>query len=247
MRVMRRGGIGPRAGRSSEGAGGVNKEFVMQRFVPWHAVVAAAFYLVLVPSSPAGAADAPRKPKSAQTYSVYRDEGPSTQLDNPADSGAFEDLHTLTRHLIRSAAQLSKYPVPDALPMVTRIDRVELERRGCPESAPHCSISALYESTRGIMLAADLKPETNLFHRSILLHELVHYLQEVGRELATAAPCERWFQRELEAYALQNRFLASVYSPDRVSYGGGRPACDVPAETQTHRARSVKEADAVEQ
>ena len=219
----------------------------MKRFVPWHAVVAAALSLVLVPSSPAGAADALRKPKSAQTYSVYRDEGPSTQLDNPADSGAFEDLHTLTRHLIRSAAQLSKYPVPDALPMVTRIDRVELERRGCPESAPHCSISALYESTRGIMLAADLKPETNLFHRSILLHELVHYLQDVGQELATASPCDRWYQREIEAYTLQNRFLSSVSSPERVSYAGARPTCEGAVTTQTHRAREVKEPDATNQ
>ena len=74
--------------------------------------------------------------------------------------------------------------------------------------------------------------------------------ETIARELGarfTVLSIDDAFQRELEAYALQNRFLASVYSPDRVSYGGGRPACDVPAETQTHRARSVKEADAVEQ
>lgn len=220
---------------------------LVQRLVSRHAVVAAAIAFALIPLAPAGAADTGKKAKAAQAYSVYRDEGLPMQPDNPADSAVYENLDALTRDLIRSAARLSKYPIPDALPIVARIDRAELERLGCPESVPHCQISALYEVTRGVMLAEELKPESNLFHRSILLHELVHYLQEVGRELATAAPCERWFQRELEAYALQNRFLASVYSPDRVSYSGGRPICDDAARTQTHRARPVKEADAAEQ
>jgi len=79
------------------------------------------------------------------------------------------------------------------------------------------------------------------------LHELVHYLQDVGQELATASPCDRWYQREIEAYTLQNRFLSSVSSPERVSYAGARPTCEGAVTTQTHRAREVKVPDVTSQ
>lgn len=198
-------------------------------------VAVAAVSLMVLPALAAG--DGPAR-KPAQAYSVYKDEGLDVQFDNPVDAAPFESLSELTRHLIRTAAQLSKYRLPDALPMVRRVERAELEQRGCPTHSPHCQVSALFEPTQGVMMAAELKPESNMFHRSILLHELVHYLQEEGGELATASPCERWYQREIEAYALQNRFLASVYSPERVSYAGARPTCE--SATHAHRGKDVK-------
>lgn len=182
--------------------------------------------------------------KAAQAYSVYpEDDDLPSQLDNHDDAAEYSSLLDLSRHLMRSAARISKYRLPEALPNVTRIPRAELERRGCPPGTTHCQIAALYVVTEGILIAEDLKPETNLFHRSILFHEMVHYLQEEGRELATSAPCDRWFQREVEAYALQNRFLVSVYSPERVSYSGARPTCE--PDAHTHRGKEVKVPDAV--
>ena len=179
---------------------------------------------------------------AARSYSnAPREEADPTVYDDPHVNAAFPDLVSLSRYLLLVASRISRYPLPDALPMVTRIPRADLEARGCPEGTRKCQVAALYEPTRGVMIAEDLSPETNLFHRSILFHELVHYLQEVGHELASAAPCERWYQRELEAYALQNRFLTNAYSPDRVSYSGARPTCDVEGDgTQTHRARGLK-------
>lgn len=187
----------------------------------------------------------PAKPRAAQAYSVYHEEeGLPSQLDNHDDAAAFDTLHELSRHLMRSAARMSKYRLPDALPNVTRISRAALERRGCSQNTSHCQIAALYVVTEGILIAEDLKPETNLFHRSILFHEMVHYLQEVARELATSSPCDRWFQREVEAYALQNRFLGGVYSPERVSYSGGRPTCE--PDSQTYLGKGLKAPDAVD-
>ena len=218
------------------------------KLIPRGAVVSVAWLvLVIVQSGPAqaGNGEPDRKSRTAQAYSTYNQEdGLPSQFDNHDDAARFDSLEELTRHLIRTASTISKYRMPEALPMVTRMERSELERRGCPEHARHCQVSALYEPTRGIMIAADLKPETNLFHRSILLHELVHYLQDVGQELATASPCDRWYQREIEAYTLQNRFLSSISSPERVSYAGVRPTCEGTATTQTHRAREVKVPDA---
>ena len=186
----------------------------------------------------------PAKPKAAQAYSVYHEEeGLPSQLDNHDDAAEFATLQELSRHLMRSAVRMSKYRLPEALPNVTRVARPDLERRGCPASATHCQVSALYVVTEGILFAEDLAPETNLFHRSILFHEMVHYLQEVNREMATSPPCDRWFQREVEAYALQNRFLGGVYSPERVSYSGARPTCE--PDAHTHRGQDVKAPDAV--
>lgn len=186
----------------------------------------------------AGAADAVKR-RPAQAYSVLKDDGDPVQYDNHDDTAPYTDLNALSRHLMRMAVRMSKYDMPDALPMVTRVPRVELERKVCGAPSPQCKVAALFEATRGIMLAEDLVPETNLFHRSILFHEVVHYLQEHGRELERAADCERWYQREVEAYALQNRFLIAIASPERVSYAGSRPTCEKPV-AHAHDGKDVK-------
>jgi hypothetical protein len=189
----------------------------------------------------AQAADAPAagKSKPAQSYSAYRETGPGGQFDDPNDRANFTDLRDLTRHLLRTAARMTKYARPEALPMVTRVPRRELDRLGCGDTGK-CGVSAMYIPERGVLIAEDLTPETNLFHRSILLHEVVHYLQDVGQELATLAACERWYQRELEAYAIQKRYLQDIHSPDRVAYSGARPVCSGVAEVHTHDARDIK-------
>lgn len=193
-----------------------------------------------LPLSSVAADVAPAKAKSTGGYGTYRDEG-ITEFDNPRDTGPIEDLRELTDHLIRTAVKMSKYRKPSALPMVSRVPRPVLEALACPEGT-RCGVSAMYEPTRGILIAEDLRPETNLFHRSILLHEMIHYLQDVGHELATMAACERWYQRELEAYALQKQYLQNIHSPDRVAYSGARPVCDdlPPAASLTHSAKPVK-------
>ncbi len=202
--------------------------------------IALAATLAAAPFCAIAADTAPAKVKSTGGYGVYRDEG-VTEFDNPRDTGVIEDMLDLTDHLLRTAVKMSKYRKPAALPMVSRVPRPVLEGLACPEGT-RCGVSAMYEPTRGILFAEDLRPETNLFHRSILLHEMVHYLQDVGHELSTMAACERWYQRELEAYALQKQYLQSVHSPDRVAYSGSRPVCDeLPVGgSLTHAAKPVK-------
>lgn len=201
----------------------------------------AACTLLAVPLS-LSAADtgwkAPRK--AAQGYSVYQESGFEGQFDNPRDMADMDDMIELSKHLLKTAAKFSKYRLPEALPMVTRVSRGELERLACGEGAAKCGVSALYEPARGIMFSEELQPETNLFHRSILLHEMVHYLQEMGHELSASAACERWYQRELEAYSIQKQYLQSIQSPARVAYSGARPTCDIKPETLTHAGKEVK-------
>lgn len=125
--------------------------------------------------------------------------------------------------LLSAADQLSKYPKPATVPEIYRVQHSRLEEMVCPTG---CAVLATYRPGEGIFLDESLKPETDLFHRSVLLHELVHYLQDINNELGTMRDCERWYHRELEAYAIQKSFLALVGSQVRVGYSAKQSTCD---------------------
>jgi hypothetical protein len=94
----------------------------------------------------------------------------------------------------------------------------------CNKSA--CGVLASYWHGEGIYIDENLKPETSLFARSVLLHELVHYLQDTHDAWGGLRDCDRWYHRELEAYALQKQFLTLIGSPIRVAYSASGPTCD---------------------
>lgn len=204
-------------------------------------VLTATLCVVNVGSSFAYETSTAPQSKSAQgLHNSARAVDNSGLYDDPNDRADFDDLSDLVKHLVRTVTRNSKYRKPEALPMVSRVTRADLEARACGNAEHKCAVSAVYESERGIMFAEDLKPETNLFHRSILLHEIVHYLQDVNHEMESSAACDRWYYREIEAYAIQKYYLASINSPDRVAYSGSRPTCDTPEKTQTHQGKVVK-------
>jgi predicted HD phosphohydrolase len=99
-----------------------------------------------------------------------------------------------------------------------------------------CGVLATYQPGEGIFLDERLKPETNLFDRSVLLHELVHYVQELNHERGDAKPCERWYHREVEAYAIQKTFLMLVGSPVRVGYSANKSTCDALDDQQASKS-----------
>ncbi|HUF19791.1 MAG TPA: hypothetical protein VMP00_03460 [Burkholderiales bacterium] len=137
------------------------------------------------------------------------------------DPGAIE-MSRLVPALFYAISQLSKYPVPGELPVLHRVSRETLEEMSC---IGKCAVLANYLPGEGIFLADELQPETDLFARSVLLHELVHYLQDVRNVRANEAECLRWYYREVEAYSIQRRFLLRIGSPIRVGYLPERPAC----------------------
>jgi hypothetical protein len=158
-------------------------------------------------------------------YSTYRDEAGSPAFDRvPGDSRPLTS-EELIPSLLESLNQLSKYPKPARLPAVLRVSRDRLEAIGCAGKKP-CGVLAIYRPEAGIYLDERLDPEANLFDRSVLLHELVHYLQDLHGERSDMRPCERWYYREVEAYAIQKQFLMLVGSPVRVGYSASRSTCD---------------------
>ncbi|HVY05072.1 MAG TPA: hypothetical protein VHB46_03750 [Burkholderiales bacterium] len=119
--------------------------------------------------------------------------------------------------------QISKYRRPVGVPEIIRVPHERIEALVCTGK---CNALAVYRSGEGIYLDEKLKPETNLFDRSILLHELVHYVQEMNDEHGDMRPCMRWYYREQEAYAIQKVFLGMTGSPTRVGYSAHQSTCD---------------------
>jgi hypothetical protein len=150
-------------------------------------------------------------------YGTYVDKRSSYFSDDLGKTApiAMEDL---LAELLIAIDRLSKYKVPDQAPPVHRVPHETIEQLTC---GAECAALAVYRAGEGIYLDEALEPETNIFARSVLLHELVHYVQDTSRELAEARPCERWYRREQEAYALQKVFLMLAGSQIRVAYSAG--------------------------
>jgi hypothetical protein len=93
-----------------------------------------------------------------------------------------------------------------------------------------CRVPAFYDPARGVFIDEKLDLKGDSFNRSILLHELVHHLQaSSGRFEDQPGECERRNAEELEAYAIQNKYLAHVGNPRRVMTGGWSVNCPAAA------------------
>jgi hypothetical protein len=149
-------------------------------------------------------------------YSTYK-AGEGVVHERGFDTAPAQTLDEAVRTLTRAIDRLARYNVQKRPPAIFRIPHAELERYVC---GTNCSIQAWYKPGDGIYLDDTLKPETNLFHRSILLHEMVHYFQDLAGEYGNMDACNRWFHRELDAYTIQNRYLGVIGHPGRVAYAG---------------------------
>lgn len=185
---------------------------------------------------PAVAADKGTKSKqigveSSGMYSNYVDDGRTTFDQYLGDTRPLTEAE-LVPALLSAIDQLSKYPRPAFAPEIFRVSQERLQELACTTK---CGVLATYQPGEGIFLNERLKPETNLFDRSVLLHELVHFVQELNHERGDARPCERWYYREVEAYAIQKSFLMLVGSPSRVGFHSNKATCDALDDQQATR------------
>ena len=155
-------------------------------------------------------------------YGTYQSDSRTRFDQSLGDTRPMTDAELLPA-LLSALDQLSRYPRPSNLPQLHRLPPAELQHMIC--GGP-CGALAIYRPGEGIYLDEKLKPETSLFDRSVLLHELVHYLQDINNQHADMKPCARWYHREQEAYAIQKNFLVIVGSPVRVGYSAHQSTCD---------------------
>ena len=117
------------------------------------------------------------------------------------------ELKALAKSLLFEIEHLSRYWASKSLPAISMVSQEEINQVVCKKP---CAVHAAYIPDRGVLLAENLDPINVPLDRSILVHELVHYLQEINHRYSDLTPCKRWFQREHEAYAVQNQYLYKI-------------------------------------
>jgi hypothetical protein len=147
---------------------------------------------------------------------------------SPAEDASAQSLTQVAQQLIEIIATLSDYRVTFDLPPLFEIPQHMLEAKVCDQP---CNVSAAYIPREGIYLAANLNPMREPLDRAVLLHELVHYLQQGHRKFAHLSGCARERAKEEEAYAIQNAYLASLGSKQRVRLYDGELDCAAGAES----------------
>jgi len=133
-------------------------------------------------------------------------------------------LTSLMVELFTAIRLVSGYPSPDVLPQIQRVSVVEMQHKICDGRS--CGVKAFYHPEWGVYVDEALDIENNTFARSILLHELVHHLQKTtGKFDAVPNFCNRRNAQELEAYEIQNRYLADQGASRRALVMGWSGKC----------------------
>jgi hypothetical protein len=148
-------------------------------------------------------------------------------LDDFAGARPNINKEELVPLIFSTLQRLTRYPLPDQYPTVTYLSSDDLSKLACDSK---CTVLGHYQGGLTVYLDDKLKPESNLFDRSVLLHEMVHYLQQLNlpaskSELSIHEKCVLWYTREREAYAVQEAFLIMVASPVRAGYFPARADC----------------------
>jgi hypothetical protein len=113
------------------------------------------------------------------------------------------DLTAWLGKLLVTAALLAGYSAPDHPPNLRVLPGAELSARVCNGA---CPARGAYIAGGGVLLSDGLDMDDPM-DRSVLVHELVHYLQDLSGRFADEPACKRWRDREAEAYAVQDKYL----------------------------------------
>mgnify|MGYP001492488480 CR=1 FL=1 len=132
------------------------------------------------------------------------------------------DMEAEVRQLLETIAGLSGYAMPEALPEIFVMPQHALESKLC--DLP-CNATAAYFPREGIYLAGHLVPLRAVADRAALVHELVHFLQQGHAKFKKLAGCEREIAKEREAFEIQNAYLTTMGSRERVQFFEGVYEC----------------------
>ena len=118
------------------------------------------------------------------------------------------ELSTLIAELFLTIKTLSGYPIPERQPPVTFASVGVMGQLVCNAS---CSVKGFFTPERGIYIDERLAVQEDIQSRSVLLHEMVHYLQHMsGKYDHLETSCERWQAKEVEAYEIQHMYLKKM-------------------------------------
>ncbi len=107
--------------------------------------------------------------------------------------------------LFNWAKYLSGYELNVAIPAIRFETREFFVENACG-GRENCRVIGWYNDRMIIHIDDSLRSLNSLFDRSLVVHELVHYLQHVSGRYPDLE-CENYVKREREAYAAQQQFF----------------------------------------
>lgn len=140
-------------------------------------------------------------------------------------------MNELYGALMSWAIMLTGYAPPAQIPQVIMVPQSHLRHVACEGRA--CKVIGWFPPGTRIFLDDRLDPQNNLFASSVLVHEMVHYLQQQSGRYGARYSCEDAVTMEREAYAAQREFLVryGVYQP--VGASMHHVGCELAAHDQT--------------
>lgn len=102
------------------------------------------------------------------------------------------------------------YVLPAEQPAVAFLAPEVLQAKVCQRP---CGVYGWFPPGRTIYLDDRLDPLGNPTARGILLHELVHYVQQENDAFRDESDCRRWRDREAQAFDVQFHWLAEIRAP----------------------------------
>ena len=119
----------------------------------------------------------------------------------------FETLNELIVALLLWITTNTEYKEPKKFPYVEFIEQRELSQLACKRD---CEILALTPETPKytIYLSKDLSPMDDICHRGILLHELIHILQDDQNIFTNYESKTKKHLREMDALVNHNIYLS---------------------------------------
>ncbi len=118
-------------------------------------------------------------------------------------------LAQLVAKLLVSIHLLAGFELPAEPPEVVFVPQRDLQEAAC--DGP-CEVYGWFPPGRIIYLDDRLDPIRDITARGILVHELVHYLQQESGTVLAGGGCSAWLERERQAYDIQIRWHAQQIS-----------------------------------
>lgn len=110
--------------------------------------------------------------------------------------------------LLSWTVSLSGYDMPEQLPDIDFRPESFFVERACLGNSK-CRVAAWYDNQGTIYLDERLEKNDDPFTDSLIVHELVHYLQDLSMKFEEAS-CQNHMLREREAYGIQRQYLNRI-------------------------------------
>lgn len=104
----------------------------------------------------------------------------------------------------------TNYNVDIVHPEIKMMTQIELENKFYGKDIePSGTLHAFYDPEHDAIYLNSAFDRFNAFDKGVLLHELLHYVQDVNGTVGTKFECLR--ESELEVYPLQKKYLLEVH------------------------------------